>query len=363
MSKEIISENQAISLYILFIWGSTLVIGTGGAAKKSMWIAMILGAILTAILIFFYCKILSAYPQMTVFDINNEVFGSFIGRCLNSLYVFFAYTLGTLVLNNFSEFIGSVGLSDTPKPVAVLPIVMLTIWGVKAGIETLGRWSEFFVVVLFVIIMIPTILGIPQMEPNNIRPILREDIGSIINGTFTAFSFPFAESVIFLMVFSCLPNKKSAYKVFYIGLLISGVVLVVISLRNLLIIGSELLAKNYFPTYIVIARINVGDFVQRIEILNTVAFLIAGFIKICLCVLAASNGLATVFKFDSYKTLVTPITLTLFAASFIAYESIVETSQFVPQVYPMFAAIFQVILPMITFIGVKFKNKAGEANG
>jgi spore germination protein KB len=360
MTKELISDKQAISLMILFIWGSTLVIGTGGEAKRDMWAALILGMLLGAAAAFLYCKILSSYHQKNVFDINQIVFGRPAGIIINGFYVFFAYTLGVLVLNNFAEFIATVGLSDTPKVASVLPIVILTIWGVKIGVEGLGRWAEFFLILLSVIVIIPTLLSIPQMEFKNIRPVLGEGIKPLISGTISAFSFPFAETVIFIMVFSCLKREKSCYKVFYTGLFFGGAVLVVISIRNIMVIGSELLSKNYFPSYIVVSRINIGDFIQRIETVNTVAFLIAGYVKICLCLLAASNGLKTIFKFASYQVLVTPIALTMFAASFIAYESVLETTKFVTEIYPIFAAIFQVLLPAITYIGIKTKGKTGQ---
>lgn len=357
MSKLVISDKQAISLMILFVWGSTLVIGTAGEAKRDMWIAMLLGTLLASGMAFIYCKILSSFPGSDVFDINKLVFGNFIGNIINVMYIFYAYTLGALVLNNFAEFISSVGLPDTPKVAAVFPIVLLSLWSVKSGMETLGRWAEFFVVLLFIIIVIPTTLGIPQMELSRLRPVMAEGITPVIKGTIQAFSFPFAETVIFLMVFSCLKNKKSIYKSYFIGLCLGGLVFAVLAARNVLIVGSELLSRNYFPSYITIARINVADFVQRIETLNTVSFLIAGFVKISLCLMAASNGLAKIFKFKSHNILVTPVALTMFTASFKAYESIAETVTWVKEVYSPYAAIFQVILPILTLFGVIISKK------
>jgi spore germination protein KB len=357
MNKEVISDRQAISLVILFIWGSTLLIGAAGEAKKDRWLAIILGMILASFMALIYCRILNSFKEMDIFDINKLVFGSLVGSFVNILYIAFAITLGALVLNNFTEFISQVGLPDTPKPASILPIVLLTIWGVKCGIETLGRWAEFFVVILFIIITVPTILGVSKMDPHYILPVLQEGIQPVIKGTISAFSFPFAEMVVFLMVFSGLKNKKSIYKSYFIGLWEAGLAISAIVTRNILIVGPELLSRNFFPSYIALARINVADFVQRIETLNTVAFLIAGFVKVSICLLAASNGLAKLFKLDSYDIIVTPAALTMTAASFKAYESILETINWTRDVYPYYAAIFQVVLPMITYLLIKLKNK------
>jgi spore germination protein KB len=357
MNKEIISDRQAASLVILFTLGSTLVIGTAGEAKKDMWIAILLGMALASLMVFIYCKILNSFKGMDIFDINKLLFGSLIGNIINIMYILFACFLGSLVLNNFTEFIAAVGLPDTPKPVAILPIVILIIWGVKCGIETLGRWAEFFVVLMLIMISMPTILSVPQMEINRLLPLLQEGMKPVIKGAIAAFSFPFAEAVVFLMVLSSLKNKKSTYKTYFWGLWIAGLVLIVISTRNVLIVGPELLSRNFFPSYIAIARINIGDVVQRIETLNTVAFFIAGFIKTSICLVAASNGLAKLFKFENCDTLVTPIALTMMAASFKVYENIIETATWAKEVYPYYAAIFQVVLPIIIFIGIKVKGK------
>jgi spore germination protein KB len=363
MNKVVISDKQAVSLVILFVWGSALVIGTAGDAKKDMWLAMLLGVLMASFMVFIYCKILSSFYGLDVFDINKLVFGRFVGKLINLGYIFYAYTLGALVLNNFTEFISALGLPETPKVAAVFPIVILSLWGVKLGIETLGRWAEFFVVFLFIIIIIPTVLGVPQMELNNIRPFLEEGVKPVIKGAVGAFSFPFAETVVFLMFFSSLKSKKSIFKCCFLGLWIAGIVLSTVAARNVLLIGAELLSRNYFPSYVTIARINVADFVQRIETLNMVGFLIAGFIKISLCLLAASNGLAKVFEFKDYRILVTPVALTMFAISFKTYESILETTLWVKEVYSYYAAVFQVILPLITLLGISIKKVRGtESN-
>lgn len=45
MNKEVISDKQGINLVILFIMGSTLVIGTGAEAGKDSWLAIIIAII------------------------------------------------------------------------------------------------------------------------------------------------------------------------------------------------------------------------------------------------------------------------------------------------------------------------------
>lgn len=363
MIKEVISDKQAIYLVSLFTWGSTLVIGTGGDAKMDMWFAIFLALILGLLVTTMYSRILYNFPQKDVFDINKILFGSVIGNLLNLLFIFYSLHLAALVLNNFAEFISSVGLPDTPKVVPVIFIVVLCIWGVKAGVEVLGRCSGIFTIVLLTFVMGVTVLSFNKLNFDNIRPFLYDGITPLLRGTLSAFSFPFAENVIFIMIFSSLKNRKSAFKVYWIGLIISGILIVIVSLRNIMFVGIETLAENYFPSYIVVSRISVGEFIQRIETAVIISFLLAGFIKVCCCLLAACKGISKVFALDDYRFIVTPMALMVFTFSFKVYNNIIETVNWAPHVYPIYAFCFEVILPFIIFVAGEIKVKMIKQKG
>lgn len=359
--KEIISDKHAISLIILFTWGSTLVIGTAGDAKIDMWFAVFLAMLLSILIITVYSRILYHFPQKDIFDIDVILFGKVLGNIVNIFFIFYAFHLAALVLNNFTEFISTVGLPDTPKLAPLIFIVILCIWGVKAGLEVLGRCSIIFAIILLVSMITATVLAFSEFNLDNIRPFMYDGITPILRGTFTAFSFPFAENVIFLMLFSSLKNKKSPFKVFYLGIIFSGIGLIVIFVRNILFLGSETLLKNYFPSYMVVSRISIGEFIQRIETTVIVSFLLAGFIKVCCCMLATCKGIAKLFSFDDYRFIVTPIALMVFTFSYIVYNNIIETINWAPHIYPIYAFFFEVILPIIILITAEIKmKKAGE---
>jgi spore germination protein KB len=360
MDKQVVSDKQGTALMVLFIWGSTLIMGTAGEAKKYTWLAIILGMGAASLVIILYCRIINSTSSSNVFDVNEMAFGRIAGSVINILYIFFAYSLGAMVLNNFTEFINIVGLPDSPRIYGIIPIVILSIWGVKYGIEVLGRWAEFFIIILLMIMFTSTTSSIPSMELNRIRPIIPSDIKPVLKGAFSAFSFPFAESVVFMMISSSFQNKKSSYKIYLFGLLISGLFITNFAARNVMIVGSEILSQSYFPSYTALSIIRVGEFVQRIETVVTVSFLLTGFVKISICILAACNGLAKLFRFENYDILVAPVSLTMFATSFIVYDSIMEAGKFTQEVSPYYKIIFQVILPLVTYIGIKVRGKSAK---
>ncbi|WP_134119007.1 GerAB/ArcD/ProY family transporter [Orenia marismortui] len=63
------------------------------------------------------------------------------------------------------------------------------------------------------------------------------------------------------------------------GLLIGAGILLISSLTDVLVLGVVRTARVYFPTYLAVARLNIGNFLQRLEITVSIVFLLSGFVK------------------------------------------------------------------------------------
>ncbi len=357
LSKEVISDKQAATLVTVFLIGSTLILGTAAQAENDMWISIILGVIITIPIYLIYSRILSLFPEKDIFEISEQVLGKLMGKAMGLLHIWFAFHLGALVLRNYGEFINVLALTATPIIMPMAMFIFICIWGVKLGIEVLGRWAELFALVLFGLLIIFAFLVIPEMKLENIIPVLYNGIAPVIDGAFSAFAFPFGEAVVFLSVFGSLKNSKSAYKVYFSGLLISGVTIMYVLIRNVAVLGSNQLKLLYFPSYAAIARIDIGTFLQRLEIVVAIIFLIAVFIKICICLLAACIGITKIFKLKDYRKIVTPIGLLMLNLSYLVYDSTMEMFDWVTNFWLYYAFPFQVILPIIIWIACEWQSR------
>lgn len=357
MKKEVISERQGIIFIILFILGSTFLVGTGGHAKQDAWLSIIIAISVSTIVFLMFSRILSLYPGKDLFDILQIVMGKFVGKIVSLLMIWFAFHLGTLVLRNLSEFTNTVVFPDTPVVLPMIFFILLLIWGIKEGIEVLGRWSEFFIWIVIILFIFYTLLSISQMDVSKLKPILNNGLTPILKGTFSTFSFPFGETVVFTMVFSNVAIVKNYNKIFILGLFIGGFIILISVTRNLLLIGSETLSRTYFPSYMAISLINIGALFQRLEMLVTIEFFVCIFIKICICLIAACNGISKVMGFDDYKFLATPVALLMLNLSFIIYKSTMEMASWAFNIWPYYSFVFEVILPFMVFIMVEIKSR------
>lgn len=356
MNKEKISDIQGIKLMVLFIFGSTVVLGIGGEAERDMWLSVAAAILLAVPLLLIYSRVLSLFPGKDLFEILELNFGKFFGKLISLLFIWFSFHLGALILRNFGEFIITVALPETPMIVVIIISGLLCIWGAKAGIETMAKCAEYFIIFVMALLIIFNLLLIPNMHTDNILPIMGNGLGKAMAGVLSSLTYPFGETVIFMAVFSALQHKKSPYKVYIPALLIGGAVVLFIDLSNIMVLGPFTIKAMYFPTYSAIARVNIGNFLQRMEIAVTIMFLLSGFIKTTVCLLAATKGLGRVLGFDDYRILVTPVGLLMVELAYIIYDDMLEMFDWV-KVWSYYALPFEVILPVMIWIFIELKQR------
>lgn len=357
----IISVKQGICMMVLYIMGSTLVLGVGSVAKQDIWVGVLLGMLFALPVLMMYARILYLHPGLDLFQILDTLFGKVLGKIITLLLVWYAFHLGSLVIRNMAEFISVVALPETPALVPVMLLCLLCIWGVKAGIEVLGRWAEFCLPILAIIIFFVVGLSMFNADVNNLRPVLHKNLMPVMEGAFSSFSFPFAETIIFMMIGFVFREKKAVYKVYMFSLLIGGTIVLIIGVRNMLVMGPNFVESTFFPSYAAVSLIDIGDFLQRIEILVSVVFMFSGFIKISVCLLAVSKGVSSLFNMKQYSQITIPLGLLMLALSLILYSNIMEMMDWAFNIYKFYAFPFQVILPLIIWTAAEVKNKKNQA--
>lgn len=357
MSKEVITHKQGIVILITFILGSTLVLGAGDEAKQDVWLAVLLSMLLAVPIFLVYSRLLTVYPGMGLYDILIHVFGKIFGRILAIPFIWFAFHLGSLVIRNFVEFIIIVSIPETPEYIIAAFMAVFCIWAVRAGIEVIGRWTSIMLPILIIVIIIVTFLFANLITFENLKPVLANGLTPVLNTAFSVFAFPFAETVLFTTVLSNLRPKSNPYKVYFWGLLIGGLIILLISVRSLITLGEGNISILYFPSYASVRLINIGNFLQRIEVSVTLVFIISGFIKISICLYSAGVGIAKIFNVSDYHHIIAPIGLLMMVLSIIVYKSTVEMFEWADKIYKYYAFPIEVVLPVIILIAAEIKAR------
>ncbi len=356
MHKENLSPKQGICFVILFILGTASIISRGIEGKKDLWLSIILALLMAIPLVWIYARLHSIFLSRDLFDIVEICFGKCIGKIIGIMYIWYGIQVASLIAWNLVEFILLTTLKSTPRIVIIGLVILISIWLVKEGIEVMGRFIEIFLPTIVVLIGMMILFLIPKMNINNITPVLQDGMKPIMEGAFSALTFPFGEVVILSMIFSTFNHKKSSYKVYIVGTLIGAILIWLISITNILVLGVEDVTTEYFPSYLAVSRIKIGNFIGRIEIIAGTIFIVGAFIKFSICLFAASKGIAKIFNCKKYRFVVTPVALLIVNIYSISFQSITELIEWNKKVAIYNAILYQVILPLFILLVAQIKQ-------
>jgi spore germination protein KB len=352
---EKLKMRQLKSLMALFITGSTVIVGVSNKSNQDAWIAIIFAVIMVIPVMLMYARIIKLNPEESLFDISVKLFGRIIGTIINILMIWYALHLGTLVLCNFVKYIEVTTLVNTPGLVISIFLLVIVAYIGKSIISSFGKWAILALSVIILIIIITSFISIPRIHINHILPIMGHSVGRILTDSFNNFAFPFAETVLFLCLGCFIKKEDSSYKLYRFGIIVSGIILLIIFLRNLTVLGIGMLRDSYFPSFIAVRVIGIGEFFSRIEVVITINFILAGITKIAVCLIVVAKGISKVINVENYKDLVIPSCLMFLTLGSILYESVLQMFDFF-NFYSIYALPFQVLIPLTIWIASEIKN-------
>jgi spore germination protein (amino acid permease) len=351
-----ITEKQIQATIIMFWLGSLVVIGIDPQSKQDSWIASLLAGIMILPLLFLYIRLTSLYPGKNLFEILIQIFGKVFGRILIFIYVFFSIHLGGIILKVFSTFVHILNMPETPEPAILFFIILLSVWTVKSGPENIGRMSKYTFPIIVVSVAATFMAGAKDMDIGNLKPIMNTDLKTLLGSAFSLCVLPLGEAFLCLSFFSSLDPQTKPYRFFFKALIWTLVIVIVVNLRNILILGFPSATMFYFPSYETVGIISIGDFFSRAEVLIGINLMLAGFIKVAVCLYSSSLGLAKLLNAADQKLYVVPCALLMVTLAGILYENTVEWVEWIP-VYEIYAIPFQIIFPIIILIGAEIKAR------
>lgn len=357
--KDISLSNIQLGLLIMgFLYGSTAIMNPSAGVGRDAWIAVILGWSLGFLLLMVYVKIFKLNPDMTLVEMLKRNFGNVAGTIVSVLYIWYFLHLASLVIRNFGEFMTTTGYTETPSYVIMMLFAALVIYVVKSGLNVLGRVSELVVWIIPAIILTACTALITVHDFSVYKPVLAESLWDVVRSGFAFSTFPFGEAIAFLMIFPHLNDDKSVYKTVAISVSAIGLLFLITSLRDLAVLGPDLLGTvNYSPdiTTKLIPVISIEPFVD-------VNLLIGGGIKAAICIYAASKGTAILLGVEESKPLVTAFAAFALVLSVWLYQNSLEMMSWAKEIWPYYSLPFQYVIPVILLVISLFKNRKREGN-
>jgi spore germination protein KB len=197
------------------------------------------------------------------------------------------------------------------------------------GIEVFARTAEVFIVILLFLGLAGNILVLVSgnFDIDHLQPFLENGWKPIITPAYHNLHFPFAQMLVFMMLLPYINRPELTRKVWLSALISSGLILSWTTSVNIAVLGVEEVERSTFPLLSTIGKVNLFEFIQRLDAIVVFTLLITVFFKASIFFYGAVLGLVDLFKLKSYQQILLPIACILIFWSMIMASNYSEHSE------------------------------------
>jgi spore germination protein KB len=323
---------------------------------QDSWLAVLFGAAVCLPLIWLYRTLMVMFRDRNLLQILEEVYGPVAGKIIGIAYAWFFFTLTALNLMDMGDFVKITVMADTPQVVLMLICMLVSAWAVRYGIRVVTQYSALFVVIEFGITATSILLLANQINLENFLPMFDQPFSKYIQGTHIIATIPFGELVVLLMI---IPNvrlpRRDITRYLFWGVGLGGLTLLAVLMRDIGVLGNTL-SLFTLPGLVTLRLVNIGTALSRIEILFAVALIMLLFFKIMFLYYVSVITVAQLMKVKAYRYLVLAVGALIIAYGLTLYPSPVEHAVSAREITPIVWTLFEVLVPLLTFIIARARN-------
>ncbi|NLN81146.1 MAG: endospore germination permease [Clostridiales bacterium] len=359
-----ISATQFMFSIVIFIRSSSLLSAFFfSITKQDSWLIVLFGTVVCIPLLWVYVALAKQYPDKSLIQINDEVFGRIGGKIVSVFYIWFFFTLTTLNLRDLGGFVNKSIMILTPNTVIISIFIILCAWSVYYGLEVVTRYSIVFTIISTAILIVSILATFNIMNFENFLPIFHQPVNSYIHGTHIISTIPFGELVVFLMIAPNVEGKeKGLAKYFYGGFFIAALLILLVILRDTAVLGNMLEFLS-LPSFEALRLATLFETISHIEILFAVLLILFLFFKISILFYTSILAVSHFFKIKSYRPLILPASALIVVYSITIFENVIMHTTISRGTAPFFWAFIEMILPFITLMVSYIKKAIKKAAG
>ncbi|MCS7464707.1 endospore germination permease [Paenibacillus doosanensis] len=319
LSNGKISIQQLAVLVILVTVGDSILILpsiTTNAAKQDAWLSGIIGIAGGLIVLAIALYASSLKPEFTYVEFTRFLLGSWAGGAVSLLYLLYCLFNAAALLREIGDFITTEMIPETPERAVHFILILVLLYALVRGIEAVARAGEILLPWFGLFIVALIILLLPQAKFVKLLPIMGDGVAPVLRGAVYVASYPFAELSSLLMILPYVKRGKHMRKDFMLAALIGGICVVSVIFVSVVVLGSYITAHQVYPAYGLAKKISIGHFLERLEALLAIVWIISTFFKCTLFCYAFSWGTVQLFNLRSQRFLLIPFGLLLFGLAY-----------------------------------------------
>lgn len=360
-----LSSRQLVVLIMFVMIGDmalvypiTMVSGTHQDAWISSLVSMPLGLATVALML----KVHSLYPGLSLIESCLQILGKWLGTAVCLFYLFYFLMASSVYIREIEDFLATQIYERTPGEVFRIMFLILLVYGIRLGLETLGRAAEVLLPLFILFLASLLLMLLPQIRLGNLFPIMNAPIPSMLHSVLYGVFYPFGELIAIMMILPYSNIQRNTKKSIFIGLIIGSTALNLLLFLSITVLGPYLSEHHFYATYVLAQKISVGEFLQRFEALLATVWVITTYFKSTIYFYAFTHGTAQLLRVKNFYTLVLPTGFLLFGLSQLIAQDITFYIHKIPAYWVDWNVTQAFIIPLLLLIVYSIRRSASSAD-
>ena len=319
-----------------------------GAGINS-WLSALISYIIGLIIIYLIMYISNYHKDLPLNKKIKTLFGNKIGFIINIIISIVLIILGITILYNTINFILSQLLYRTPFIISCSLFMLLIIYNTNKGINVISKTSIILLAINLFLYTINILALVKQIDINNFLPLLKEDTNNIFPTSLKLVSINMLPLIILLIIPKNALTEPNKYnKTLIISYLLGVIISFFLVITTFGVLGTNLVKTFEYPTYIVLRKITLLGFLERIENIISLQWITGAFSYLTIIIYTISKNISTNSnKTNKYINTITGIillilTINIFKNNIIFYSYLIK-------IFPYIMSILAIVYIIIIF--------------
>jgi spore germination protein (amino acid permease) len=363
MKKNHIGIQEAASIGIIFIITKIFLPFQRSLAElggTAAWIIVLIASALCPLTWWAIKGVLNNASQgATLIEATEEIWGAWIGTFLNFIYFCFFFMITFLVLREFSELLASDILPRTPMNIIQISLLIPIAFIAHSGIEAVGRlcWITIGLIIGSVLLIL---LGglFTHSEVNALSPFWGTGRSHVLKLGIIKSSL-FSEMLVFGFLLPRMRKAKDCSKAAWWCIAISSIILFSTTVVYLFVFPYPTAIRLNVPMYEVSRLIIFGRWIQRLESVFLIAWLICAVIKLAIGLYCAAATMSQILRLTKVKPLIFPLAILAYTFALLPRSEMAAVA-WDGEILRTYGSILSIGLPLLTWFVGLVRTKMGR---
>jgi spore germination protein KB len=331
---------------------------TARHANQDMWLTPFWASFIGFLTVYIAVQLHQLYPQKTLIEYSEDILGKFLGKVIGLIFLFFYLHANGIIIREYGEFIVGNFLLHTPLGFLMGSMILVCSFAVRGGVEVIGRLAEMIVPVVVILIFTNIILFIPDMEVENIFPIMEKGIMPSLKGAIIPQGW-FSEFLLIAFLLPYVADRNKAKKWGMISVIAVMLTLSFINIAVLFVLGG-ITARFLYPAMSAVRYISIADFLEHIEAVVAALWVAGVFLKIAVFYYALVLGTAQWLNLSDYRPIIFPMGLLLLLFAIWSAPNLMELIHFQGSSSPFYRMSIQTGIPLLLLFIAKWRKRTNN---